>query len=59
MYVLVDMEWISCSMIPRPSSFINPTVSYYRMIAISQHFSHSSFQFAASTSLVAAVGMNS
>lgn len=45
--------------IHRPSYFINPTVSYYLMIVISQHSSHSSFQFAISTSLVAAVGMNS
>lgn len=45
--------------IRRPSSFINLTVSYYLMIVISQRSSHSSFQFAISTSLVAAVGMNS
>ena len=50
---------ISCSMIPRPSFFINPTVSYYLIIGISRHSSHSSSQFDVSTNLVAAVGMNS
>ena len=45
--------------IRRPNSFINPTASYYLMIVTSQHSSHSSFQFAISTSLVAAVGTNS
>ena len=32
-------------MIPRPSFFINPTVSYYLIIGISRHSSHSSSQF--------------
>ena len=50
---------ISCSMIRRPSFFINPTVSYYLIIGISRHSSHSSSQFDVSTNLVAAVGMNS
>lgn len=44
---------------PQAKLLPQPTVSYYRMIAISQHSSHSSFRFAASTNLVAAVGMNS